>query len=232
MPVKGYTSVTVKEEIYEKIKAIAREKDETIAAVIEQLLALYEPPSPPAPLIAQEVRPERTEWKWPGPYEQVILDKRVQHYMSTAWIRTAGYIEKVATPQYGPALMERIQKEEGFKVEKLFVVSEKAWDKREVWNWILVWLTLQFSYPTRVVAYVVKEKRAIDEGINDDYFDMGIYGRGLVGFLDIKPDSSYGKYMWEFDENEVKLALDAFEKLKKLSITRTEIYQTLSKLSA
>jgi len=241
MPVKGFKVITVHDETYHKIKELAESRKYTISHFIEELVKQYKlPPSPPPFLEEKEIeKPRQAIWTWPGPYVQVVTAPQVEHYRSTAWILTEDYPDVVGRPQWAPAIMERIMRahrgEEDFKIEKMLIISPKAWDKIAVWKWVGEWFSANFAYGDIVKVFVVREKDLENKGIAPKYYDMGIYGDELVGFLTLGKDWARHPregllYAWDFDPTKIKESQDAFEKLKHFALARSVIIQQLSSL--
>jgi hypothetical protein len=217
MPVKGFMSVTIHIGHYEKIKKIAESKRSTVSQLIEYLVDQYADPSKRA-FIDESASGgfTKVEWVWPGPYENIVLDPSVQRYLSTAWIRSKEYVGSAARPQY--AIDKRIREDKQFNVEKMFIISEKAWSASEVWNWIANWFVYCFLGPERFKLLIVRERDARAKGIEEKYFDMGIYGDPprAIGYLTLNEKSAPQTYTWisPHETREIDNALARFEALK------------------
>jgi len=215
---RKYTSITVKDDLFQRIKEIADPRGMSAAEVVDDLVTYYE--RNPIPLRV-DIKPAKAEfaWKWPGPYLQIITDPRVEDYKSTAWIRTRGYVDIIGPPQWGPEIRERLARDGEFKIEKIFIISPKVWEEKKVWAWIFDWHGVHFTYKERVQYFVVKEKDARTAGIDPEYYDMGIYGDKLVGFLKVNEKSEpEGYYTVSFPLSRIEEATDAFNKLKELKL--------------
>jgi hypothetical protein len=234
MPKPGFKVISIREAVYDGIKTLAESKGKTIAALIEDMYKVYTSPSI---AIGENgvARPIETKWPWPGPYVSVVTSPKVKHYRSTAWIINEEYPEKIGTPQMDPKIMDRIRKEEDFSVEKIIVVSPKAWDKVAVWKWIFEWFSISFVYGERVKVFVVDEKKVSKNNeIDKRFFDMGIYGDELVGFLELNEDwdhipTEQLEYSWIYDRRRIKEAQDKFERLKRFAADRSLIIEQFSK---
>jgi len=209
-------SVTIHIEYYEKIKKIAVSKGGTVSQLIEYLIDQYADPSKRAFIDEPTGGFTKVEWLWPGPYESIVLDPSVHRYLSTAWIRSKEYVASAAPPQY--AIDKRIREDKQFNVEKMFVISENAWSASEVWNWIANWFVYCFLGRERFKLLIVKERDARAKGIEEKYFDMGIYGDPprAIGYLTLDEKSAPQTYTWvsPHDTREVNKALASFETLK------------------
>jgi len=233
MPKPGFKVVSVHERIYDEIKRLAESRGKTIAALVEDMYRVYISP----PVVVDEngvVRPIEIKWPWPGPYVEVVTRPKVKHYRSTAWIFNEQYPEKIGTPQVNPKIIERIRNEKDFLVEKVIVVSPKAWDKIVVWKWIFEWFNISFVYGDRVKVFVVDERKiSKSDGINKRFFDMGIYGNEAVGFLELDEDwekiPEQLEYLWVYDRRRIKEAEDNFERLKDFQVDRSTIIGQFSK---
>jgi hypothetical protein len=232
---KEFTSITVPKETWKKLKDRSKSLNTSLAKLIEQLLD----ESAHAPILGRK-DVSSAAWKWPGPYTQVVLDPRVTRYKSTAWVRTQEYVEKVLGPQWLPSVVKRVETDEEFELEMIFILSKESWGQAGVWDWITRWLTMEWRDPKRVHIYVVEEKSAlealeikeseIDNPKKTKHLDMGIYGEGLVGFLEVNKDSSIGPYTWIFNLVEIEEAKKAFEKIKAKKLSQGDILRELSRL--
>jgi hypothetical protein len=217
MPAKGFTSVTMHVENYEKIKRIAESKGNTVSQLIEYLIDQYADPSKRA-FIDEPTSGgfTKVEWAWPGPYQDIVSDPAVQCYLSTAWIRSKEYVKTAASPQW--AIDKRIREDRQFRAEKMFIMSEKAWEADDVWNWIANWFVYCFLGQERFKLLIVKEREARAKRIEERYFDMGIYGDPpkAIGYLTLDENSSPQLYTWisPHDTSEKEKALARFEILK------------------
>ena len=215
---RKYTSITVKNDLYDRIKKIADPRGMSAAEVVDDLVAYYE--RNPIPLRV-DIKPAEAEfkWEWPGPYLQIITDPRVGDYRSTAWIRTGGYVETIGAPQWRPEIRERLESDDEFKIEKIFLLSPKVWEEKKVWAWIFDWHSVSFTYKERVQYFVVKEEDARAEGIDPEYYDMGIYGDKLVGFLTVNEKSEPEVYYTiSFPLSRIAEATVVFNRLKELKL--------------
>lgn len=219
MPVKGYTSITIPRETYNRVKKIAESKNWSATELIKYLVDRYEDPETRALIDESIPGPAEVVWKWPGPYEQIILDPKVKNYYSIAWIRSKGYIDKAGRPQW--VVDERIRGEGDFRVEKIFIVSQNAWGENEVWQWIGKWFTYAnpFAFGEKVKLFVVKEKECRKKEKDERYYDIGIYGDQLVGFLELDELSNPKAYTWiSLPREKIEKALSIFQKIKRSSV--------------
>ena len=233
MPKKGFKVISVHDKLYYEIKKLAEKKRKTIAGFIEDMYKVY---TSQAIEVGENgvVRPLETKWPWPGPYVDVVTRPKVKHYRSTAWIINEQYPEKIGTPQMSPKIMERIRDEKDFFIEKIIIVSPKAWNKVAVWKWIFEWFSISFVYGDRVKVFVVNENAAKESGIDKRFFDMGIYGTEQLGFLELNEDwdqipTQELEYTWVYDRKRIKEAQDAFERLKSLAVDNSIIIKQFSK---
>jgi len=218
MPAKGFTSISIHKDKYEMIKEIADLQGQTVTQLIEHLVTQYLRPEKRA-LIDGTISSgfTRVEWsKWPGPYEDIILDPNVKHYRSTAWIRSKEYITKAGPPLW--KIDKRVREDEKFSVDRLFVMSQSAWGSNEVWEWTANWLIYCFLRLEKFKIFVVKEKDAVEKKIPDRYYDMGIYGDPpiIVGYLRLDPKSNPISYTWvsPLDTDETENASRYFKELR------------------
>jgi len=251
MPAKGFKVITVHERVYEDIKRLAESEKCTVPKIIEELVRHYSSRPTPPPLIGENPadKPKQTIWDWPGPYVRVVTAPQVERYCSTAFILSEEYPDVVGRPQSDPAILERItrayRKEEKFSVEKVLIISPEAWTKKPVWNWVSEWCIMNFVYGDVVKVFVVlqkeleeKKKKEPDfKDIDSKYYDMGIYGKELVAFLNLGKDYALKprvgiQYLWDFDPDHISEAQKIFEKLKKCAITRGEVMKRLTSLQA
>jgi len=232
MPAKGFTSVSIHRDKYETIKKIADLEGQTITQLIEHLITQYSSPEKRA-LIDETISNgfKKIEWKWPGPYEEIILDPNIKHYRSTAWIRSKEYITKAGPPLW--KLDKRVREDEKFSVDRLFVISQNAWGSKEVWEWVANWLIYCFLRLEKFKIFVVKEKDAVKKKIPDRYYDMGIYGEPprIVGYLVLDQKSNPISYTWvsPLDEEELEKASRYFKDLKSCAYT-VKSYEDFEKL--
>jgi len=228
MPAKGFTSITIREEAYKKIKEIASSKGMRVAELVERLLDHYERRSALPLILTESVEPKRVEWTWPGPYVYIVTDPKVQVYMSTAWIRSKEYPEKAGRPQWVPEIESRVRSDEKFRVEKVFVISKKAWDESEVWKWVGKWVSLNFAYGEKIKAFIVREDDALHKGVPELYFDMGIYGEQMVGFLQLDEESNPEVYYTiSLPQKEITNAIKEFGKLKDCQLAPRDYKEKL-----
>jgi hypothetical protein len=173
-------------------------------------------------------------------YHDFVLDLRVKNYRSTSWVRT----EEYAKIMRGPLLHEyqhRLSNESDFKVEKVFILSLKSWDKDGVWKWIEEWLTFRYMREDQIRIFVLRETDARNliatqewKTVKDTekYFDMGIYEEVednqnpdkirevVVGFLSVDEQSLPGEYRRVssiYNDEEVNRAKTFFPELEKRS---------------
>jgi len=232
MPKKGFKVISVHDRIYDEIKRLAGEKGKTIAGFIEDMYKVY---TSSGVIVDKNgvVRPIEIKWPWPGPYVDEVTRPEVKDYRSTAWIFSEQYPERIGTPQLNPKIMERIRNEKDFLVEKMIVVSPKAWDKIVVWRWIFEWFNISFVHGDRVKVFVVDERKISNSGIDKRFFDMGIYGNNAVGFLELNEDWEQFPetilYVWVRDRRKIEEAKDNFERLKDFRVDRSVIIERFSK---
>jgi hypothetical protein len=233
MPKKGFKVISVHDRIYDDIKRLAEEKGKTIAGFVEDMYKVYT--SSGATVDKNGVvRPIEIIWPWPGPYVDEVTRPEVKRYMSTAWIFSEQYPERIGTPQLDPKIMDRIRDEKDFSIEKVIVVSQKAWDKIVVWRWIFEWFNISFEHGDRVKVFVVDERKiSKNSEIDKRFFDMGIYGENAVGFLQLKEDweqfPEIIPYLWLRDPRKIKEAREKFERLKDYRVDHSVITERFSK---
>jgi hypothetical protein len=240
MPRKGFKVISVHDTIYDKIKRSAKSEKMNIAEFIENLVNKYEPPPSPPPFLGEESVEEKPKhgflaWPWPGPYVRVVTAPQVTEYKSTAWVLSEQYPEKVGLPQLDPNILKRIQDEKDeFKMEKILVISQKAWDKVEVWRWIFEWFYQSVKYEKKLQLLVVNEKSVPPNTIDKKYYDMGIYGDEIVAFLTLlegwEREPKNLSYAWHFDPPEIEKAKATFEKLKNHAVDRSTIFGRFASL--
>jgi len=217
MPAKGFTSITVHKDKYETIKRLADSQGQTVTHLVEYLIAQYSHPDRRA-LIDETASNgfTRVEWKWPGPYEDIVSDPSIKNYKSTAWIRSKDYISKAGPPLW--KIDKRIREDEKFSVERMFIVSQNAWGSNEVWEWLGNWLIYCFLRVEKFKIFLAKEKDAMGRKIPERYYDMGIYGDPprIVGYLSLDSKSAPLSYTWvsPLDVKEIKNACRYFKELK------------------
>jgi hypothetical protein len=238
MPAIGYRSVTIHREQYDVLKSIAKQKDKTITELVEMLIELYSKPYVRAfidEVASSKEEISSTKFGFEEPFHSFVLDERnVKHYESTSWIRTEDYVKKMRESMLARKMKDRIQDDDEFKIDKIFVISRDSWNKKEVWRWIAEWAYLRFLREKQLNLFFLKEKTADEvlaiEGETDQEkrkcYDMGIYKLGIdlvdpwdtVGYLPINKNSDPGRYkrfrLGE-DPEEVKKAERYFDDLKK-----------------
>ncbi len=226
---REFTSITIHSTKFDKIKRIADARNQSAAKFVEDLVDYYIERGPIALRAHNDIQPTtyRTEvtWKgavWARPYVEIITDPTVRVYRSTAWVRSKEYVigaDSPAAPQWGPRIMARLDRDRDFRIMKIFVISAKAWDAKEVWVYVSHWSMANLAYGGRVEYFIVKEEQAREEGINKKYFDMGLYGNQLVGYLDLDEKSTPLQYHTEsLPESKIKEALEQFERLRRLRL--------------
>jgi len=236
MPATGYKSLTVRQELYEVIKDIAKEKNKNITELVEMLIELYNKPYVRAFIdeVASSEEMPATKPLFVEPFHDFVLDRRyIKHYESTSWIRTEDYVKKMRESMLGPEISKRIRDDDNFKVDKIFILSQDSWNKKEVLRWIAEWAYVRFLREKQVNMFVLKEKTAeevlaIKDGDKEKrkYYDMGIYRLSedlldpwdTVGYLKIDEHSNPGPYKRirrSEDSEELKRAEKYFAELKK-----------------
>jgi hypothetical protein len=229
MPAAGYRSITVHQKYYDALRIIADQKDISVTELIERLIDQYSRPYIRA--MIDEIAAKERDFK--EPYHAFVLDSKIKHYKSTAWVRTEDYVKRMRDPMLGD-LADRIRKDDEFNIDKIFILSQNSWSKREVWKWISDWLTFGLFREKQIRIFVLKQKIADkilatmekDDQKRKQYYDMGIYGEArdkpdsetVVGYLEIDSQSRPGKYKRISscdDAEEVKRAERHFGELKK-----------------
>lgn len=235
MPKEGFKVISVREETYNKIKELA--KRSTLTTFVDELVKHYRPPLS---------RPEKGTNDlfigsiWPGPYLAFVTDPETTDYKSTAWIYDEKYPDVVGLPQVDPRILDRIHDaKDEFKMEKMVIVSQQAWEKAEVWKWILYWFSMSVRYEKKLKLFVVYETEVPTETVERKYLDMGIYEskneeKEACAFLNLSPgwehDESARQYVVYFDPSEIDKANTAFEELKKHAMNQSELFDQFEKL--
>jgi hypothetical protein len=240
MPVTGYKSITIDQEHYSDFKAIADRKQISVSKLIEWLIEQYSRPYIRA--MIDEIAARKRSFE--VAYQNFVLDPNMNHYQSTAWVRSEDYIEKVDRPAF-EFVDSRVRRESDFNIERIFILSRGSWDNKEVWKMIGEWLLFRFIREKQVKIFVLSEKVADkilsikEKDTNQEkklfrYYDMGIYGRTrdrpafevVVGYLEVNPQSKPGDYdrvSSHEDAQEIKTAERYFGELKKCAQTIEEL---------
>jgi hypothetical protein len=239
MPVKGYASITIPEEVHEKIESMARSRGKTIVDFFRDWIKDYEDSSKLIGILdralAMRLSPIEVNWGkiWSErgvlPYEEIFNDEEIKFYKSTAWIRTAEYPEKAGTAQWPPTLQTRLRKDKEFKFEKVLVVSKGAWDTDEVWEWVFKWTGIRSEYRKQIEVFVIREADALRIDSDVCLLDMGVYGRKVLGTLEVNEKSDPGDYKWRLLPEEIDDAIKAFEGFKKAAIDMSKKIGALTK---
>jgi hypothetical protein len=230
MPKEGFKVISIRKETYNKIKK--RAKKMTLTDFVDALVKEYD--SHPHPTL-----PERGEDDlfigsiWPGPYLAFVTDPQTTNYKSTAWIANEKYPDVVGLPQVDPSILDRIHRvKDKFKIEKMVIVSQQAWERAEVWAWIMYWFSLSVRYKRKLKLFVVHEKE-IPSTVEKKHLDMGIYEREnkeqeACAFLNLDPgwehDKNKRQYVVHFDLSEIEKAKTAFEELKRHAMNQSNLF--------
>lgn len=236
MPKKGYTTITIRTESYEEITRIAHSVGYSSVEIIDYLLRLFKEYGQ-GHLITQPmlkalgVLPEH-EYTWKHafpaesslePYQAILMEPDVKDYKSTAWIRSKEYVDNVGYPQFRPASRAFLGL---LKIQKMFILSKEALNNKKVSAWIQQWIVLQNmieSVQSGMLQIFVVDQENIPKGkINEKYFDMGIYGDIVVGYLELDEMSKPLAYTWTSKKEELETAENAFKELKELHAKRKE----------
>lgn len=230
MCAEGKTTITVQKELYKRIKEIASSKKLTVAELIEEAFSVYEKEERPRLYIDSilrtlDISPDHS-FRWPAgfpatlpydPYYMILMDPKVREYFSTAWIRSKEYIKNVGYPQFRPLGRTLLGE---LKVQKILILPENALTNENVREWVQRWIVVKNIFDDLKVTlgemfhlFIVWEKKARAEGIHEKYYDMGIYGDLVVGYLELSEKSDALSYTWVNREEEKKAAREAFKKL-------------------
>jgi hypothetical protein len=206
LPARGYKSVTVGQKYYDDFKEIADKKHMPVAKLAEWLIEQYSRPYIRA--LIDEVATKKRGFE--VPYQDFVLDPKIKDYKSTAWVRSEDYVKQVGFAYL--VIEDRVRHDDEFKAERVFIVSQNSWDKKEVWKMIGEWLIFRFLREEQFKIFVLREKIAdkiLTIKDKDDqqktltkYYDMGIYAEArdkptvevVVGYLEINPQSRPGEY--------------------------------------
>jgi hypothetical protein len=212
---KKFRSITVEDEVYNKLDRFAREKDSAIGAFLKKLVSQYENIAT-LPLLRLGVTPlevvwPRQAWKYGEPFKGIFDDPGIETYKSIAWLKSAEYVQKAGKPQWPDELKRRIQDvEHPFIFKKMLLLSREARGTVEAWEWAFWWLQIKSQCPPdRVSVFVVDDERAKEwkkpprwpKELADlaEYNDFGIYGDKAIGFLKIEAGSEPGTYTWRLN---------------------------------
>ena len=240
MPMKGFTTITVRRETYEKIREIARSKGWSTAEVVRDMFEVYGERERWRSVVDSFLKAMSTlsepVLQWPGfpaertadPYQAILMVPSVKDYKSTSWIRSEEYPHNVGAPQFRP--MGRVFLDD-LKIQKIIILSSKVWNNKKVWEWVWKWVNLHNATGDKVEVFVVREEEIPQEEIDKKYFDLGIYGNLLVGFLSLTEKSDPVSYTWVRTKEELKTANEKFEELKKYAV-KTEDYVKVDLTSA
>lgn len=243
MPTAGYRSVTVHQKHYDALRSIADQKGTSITELLEKLIEQYSRPYVRA--MIEKITANEPDFE--APYHAFVLDPQIKYYASTSWVRTEDYAERMRGPML-LELAERIRKDDEFSIEKILILSQDSWNKKNVLKWIREWLTFRFLRENQIRIFVLKQKVADeilaavekDDQKRRQYYDMGIYGEArdkpapedVVGFLEIDPQSRPKEYRLVLslkDAATVKRAEKYFGEFRKCA-TVIEDERDLAKL--
>jgi hypothetical protein len=247
--VKGFVTISVDRETYEEMRERADLLHMSMAELIKDAFRAYKSTvglHGVADTLLVSLKSVHPEWPWEkefpaksplSPYQQILMKPEITEYKSTAWIRSKEYPEKVGWPQFRPLARSFLGE---LKIEKTLIIPSTIWNSPEVCRWVENWLVLQrvleetkrlFGKEEPLLrVYVVKEENLRKKGIDEKFYDIGIYGDLVVGFLTISENSDPEGYRWSARSEDIRDAKDAFEKIKTEALKEDEVIKKISEV--
>ena len=233
MPGKGFTTVTIRKDAYQKLKESAQSEGLKVSKKLELLVAacpifpwsylLLGPPESRKDLI--KVTWPESQWSELRKTMFTVLPARTCKL--TAWVKFEAYPKKIGPTQF--TLIPRLLKD-GIQIQKIIIIAADLWNKAEIWKWTWKWIALQWAFEDRVKVSVVQEEKIPQDTLKERNIDTGIFDDRFVDSLKVSETAEPIEYAWIYQEQQQKAIIEGFERLKTLKV-KPQSYPRFDSLS-
>ena len=140
---------------------------------------------------------------WRRPWRQLLSQKDVTSYYSTALVKSRNYWQDKPgkrSIEFNKAVASRL------KTKRIFIIWDEVWDDVDIKRWI------QDQQDNGIEVAVVRQTEIPTE--EDLFHDFGIYGNRAVGYQFLDNDCSTMKFELHFDREMYEKTVNRFKNLE------------------
>lgn len=142
---------------------------------------------------------------WRAPWRELLEDKAVTFYHSTALVTSEAYWEDDASRE-AIEFNKRLAKYK--PIERIFIVWDSVWTSQEIKD------RIKAQKGENIRVHVVRKSKIPFSEVSQVLHDFGIYGKRAVGYQHLDDKCATIKFELHFDPEMYKKTQSRFERLK------------------
>lgn len=146
---------------------------------------------------------------WRTIYEDLLQSPEVKTYYSVSWVKTKDYWQD---PPGLKSMEENFNfKKSGRTIERVVVLTEELWPTHQKLPRSSIYPWIEDQHERGLSILLARENDVASE----PYLigDFGIYGNRATGVHELNDRSETMRFILEFDEQSIRLALNRYERL-------------------